>query len=99
MGQQLVVCGTPVPVTLNGEFFAVCTKPPNHKGRHGCMVDFEWPNEEIIVGHSDPVEHKKIQENPPELMTFRIRAPKGESQRPYIQAELSKHESRGVPEG
>ena len=85
MMSDLDVCGCPLPLTISEDNFALCTKPPKHCGKHGCMIDYEWPDK-VILASSDPEDHRKIQEDPPILLTFKIRAPKGKKQRPFIKA-------------
>ncbi len=90
--KNLLVCGVAFPATIMNRHFACCTLPPRHRGNHRCMVDYDWPSHDIILSSNDPVQQAKIDKNPPRLMSFRIRAPKGKEQHPFIHAAIESSE-------
>ena len=67
------VCQASFPMTIADSPMAICTRAPNHRGDHRCMVDYTWPPAGIFEKGSI-------------VFVSRYRAPK--NAQPYLAAAL-----------
>jgi len=42
------ICGIAMPLQIEGQHFALCTRSPHKTGEHKCLIEHRWPGMVIL---------------------------------------------------